>query len=223
MNRDAHSFANIYVLDEMQKKMKIPFWSPEIGPNGSWMPLYVNVKSHGVYGSLFPTILQCKDELKRSLSWISELKVEPELFYIKIPMDGEPMPTIPVPEGDYPLSNDWVVNDRTALYINIPLPEAGYPLQCDMASHKYLDAYNPDYKKDEVKDDKTSPSDTSIKDWVLAKSANKKMTMADVEGLDIDSIYKMGFAAGMQKAANDQESTLGSRGSAEASRGSADA
>eukprot|EP00959_Pyramimonas_sp_CCMP1952_P353949 7415807-Pyramimonas_sp.AAC.1 len=61
---------------------------------------------------------------------------EPELYYIKIPPPGEPMPTVPVPEGDYPLNDNWVVNDRTALYINIPLPEAGHPLECDMTQNR---------------------------------------------------------------------------------------
>ena len=104
------------------------------------------------------------------------------------------MPTVLVPEGDFPLADDWVVNDRTALYINIPLPEAGYPLACDMQNHEG----EKDDKKYGMKDATTPESDTSsIKEWVHAKS--KQMTMADVEGLDIDSIYKMGFAAGMQQ------------------------
>ncbi|CAK0830862.1 unnamed protein product [Prorocentrum cordatum] len=187
--------ANIYMLDEMQKMMRIPFWSPEIGPNGSWLPMYVNVQpcGSGLYSGTFPTIAECKAELKRSLSWISELTVEPELYYIKIPPQGEAMPTVPVPEGDHPLADEWVVNDRTALYIITSLPEFGYPLECDMMQNREGEKKDA---KDSVKDVTIPESDTSsIKGWVHAKSAKDTQK----QQFSIDEVYKLGVAAGMQK------------------------
>ena len=129
------------------------------------LPLYANVlpNGRGTRSGLYPTVPECKAELKRSISWINELKNVPDLRCIQIPPQGEAMPTVPVPEGDIPLAGDWVVNDRTALYINIPLPEAGYPLQCDMQNHEG----EKDDKKYGMKDATTPESDTSsIKGWV---------------------------------------------------------
>ncbi|CAK0890920.1 unnamed protein product [Prorocentrum cordatum] len=206
-----------YIIDHMQKMMKIPFWSEDMGPNGSWMPLYVRVKTEGRYAGVFPTIAECKAELKRSVSFLTDpsLSGKFELYAVKMPDRGEMMPLHPQTDGDYPLGDEWIVNDRTALYIHMSMPDAGGDYE-----QKGEDYH--EQKGDNNHSIATPMSDSSIKDWVAAKAAKKMtMTMADIEGLDIDEIYQMGYAAAMQKLAKKavateaaQESTLESVGSA---------
>ena len=187
-----------YIIDEQEKMMKIPFWCDEIGAQGSWMPLYIKVTDSGPWAGKFPTIEECKNELKRSLSYLSDL--QPQLWMVKMPQFGEPMPSPPSTCGDSELQDDWVVNDRTALYIYLPM-DTGNKLACDFAGHEDQNYVHQD--KDEAEKAGTHHSlatptspDGSIKDWVAAKAQKGKANLGDI---DIDEIYKMGFAAGMQK------------------------
>ena len=156
------------------------------------LPLYANVlpNGRGKRSGLYPTVPECKAELKRSISWTNELKVEPELRYIQIPPQGEAMPTALTPEGSRPLGDDWVVNDRTALYVNIPMPEAGPPLQRDLMGHEKTDT---DENKDDEKKGQAEAEDShgiatpqsdasSIKERGHAKSAT------DMQRFDMDEL-----------------------------------
>ena len=106
-----------YIIDNMQKAMRVPFWCKEMGPtsDGTWTEYYVRVKTAGAYAGLFPTIKECKLKLRLAVSWIGETGLEPELWMVKMPNWGEPMPRVPEKSGSYPLSDDWIVNDDTAL------------------------------------------------------------------------------------------------------------
>ena len=150
-------------------------------------------------------------------------------------------------DQDYPLPDDWVINDRTAIFMKVEWPMAcdfqgggnrqdvetsplavdqqptgvrdrtPPPSQTAAAAHG-TDAWAAD---NECKHQSISTpvSDCSIKEWVASKAFKTNMRMGEIDGLNVDDIYKIGYAAGLQSKRikrdesqdqHQQESTLGS-------------
>lgn len=223
-----------WILQEDQKMMKVPIFTHEWGKDGSWFPLYVRTMTTGSYAGEFPTVEETKKEAKRSLSFIDE-GGNIDFWLVKMPRPGDAMPHVPELCHNYPLSDDWIINDRSALVMNVT-----YPLSCNFEQNEQSSTGGPTDGQQATADQQatepptvgkpatedegynqgrcqqqssieisTPASDASIKDWVASKAFKTNMTLGEIDGLNVDDIYKIGYAAGLQakQAQKDQRSS----------------
>eukprot|EP00959_Pyramimonas_sp_CCMP1952_P207361 4337553-Pyramimonas_sp.AAC.1 len=121
-------------------------------------------------------------ELKRSLSYLTNVGLDDmHLWYVQMPKRGDQMPEHPFVEGNNPCTNDWVVNNKTALYLQITW-DTKHKMTCDFHAGASDDPMGS--KKEEINEDKqgVKDEDESLDGYI---GSNKEVGM----GRDLATAY----------------------------------
>eukprot|EP00959_Pyramimonas_sp_CCMP1952_P117353 2453130-Pyramimonas_sp.AAC.1 len=124
-------------------------------------------------------------ELKRSLSYLTNVGLdEIQLWYVEMPKRGDQMPEHPFVEGNFPCASDWVVNNKTAMYMQINW-DTKHKMTRDFHAGASDDPTGS--KKEEIGEDKQGTKDEDELDGYI--NGNKEVGM----GRDLATAYSENF------------------------------
>ena len=203
-----------YILNDACGKMaKIFIYSDDWH---SWFPLYVKVVSEGKYAGLYPEVKEIKAELLRSLSYLTvDEGVDPQLdlWHVRKPTDELPdTKTWGEILGSEPLPDDWIVNDKTAIYLKV-----GWDTSMKACDFKGGDV-GQGSETDNGQGSKLDKGQGSDKDKDETKSRAHKHGISNKKITAVESAFLQGFKAGKKYVQMDGDVSPNADESNESSR-----